>query len=430
MRHLKIAGLMALAALAGCDMDLNDPNNPTEQAAVGSTSGIAQIAVGLQAQYGNVIDEPVYVVGLVTDEIGAGSATFDSYQRADRGEQITGDDGPSSGPWATSYDVVRTANVLIDNTEGVGFGPGMTSSILALAKFYKAMAFGNLYQIYERAPLVVGQEIEDPEFATREQVAAEIIGLLEEARQHLIDNPPPPEFTNDVLMPDFDLANTIDAMLARYNLMAENYDAALAAAERVDLTVLSVYPYTASDPNPLWNLWYSSGNAYQMRAEDAFRDDAEAGDQRIDYWTEEADITGASGPLDDIIRYDEATESFPFYLPDEMKLIMAEVYARRGTPADLLIALELVNEVRTQCSSALDEPVACLPALTILDVPTQEAMLDEILRQRRYELYLQAVRWSDLRRFDEPVKYEFMPVPATECDRNASTPQELCQPVG
>lgn len=427
MRTMRIAGLVLLAALVGCDMDLNDPNNPTELAAVGTTSGIAQIAVGMQALYGNVLDEPVYVVGLVTDEIGAGAATFDSYQRADRGEEITGDDGPSTGPWATSYDVIRVANVLIDNTENVGFGPGMTSSILALAKLYKAMAFGNLYQIYERAPLNVGPTIEDPAFATRAELEAEVIRLLEEARQHVTSNPPPAEFTSSVLMPGFDLENTINAMLARYNLMAENYEAALAAAQRVDLTVLSEYPFSSSDSNPLWNMWYASGNAYQMRAEDEFRNEAEVGDERIDYWTEEADIEGAAGPLDEIIRYDEATESFPFYLPDEMRLIMAEVYARRG---DIALAREQVNEVRTQCSSAIDEPVACLPPLTLLQATTEEAMLEEILRQRRYELYLQAVRWSDLRRFGQPVKYEFMPVPTSECERNQSTPQELCQPVG
>jgi hypothetical protein len=46
--------------------------------------------------------------------------------------------------------------------------------------------------------------------------------------------------------------------------------------------------------------------------------------------------------------------------------------------------------------------VACLPALTATDLPNQADVLDQILWERRYELYLQAVRWSDLRRFGEP----------------------------
>ena len=51
-----------------------------------------------------------------------------------------------------------------------------------------------------------------------------------------------------------------------------------------------------------------------------------------------------------------------------------------------------------------------------------ETMLAEILRQRRYELYLQGLRWSDLRRFGQPVKYAFRPVPPAECDRNNNAP--------
>jgi hypothetical protein len=51
--------------------------------------------------------------------------------------------------------------------------------------------------------------------------------------------------------------------------------------------------------------------------------------------------------------------------------------------------------------------------LEATDLPTQADVLDQFLWERRYELYLQALRWSDLRRFGEPEKYQFMPVPAT-----------------
>jgi hypothetical protein len=106
-----------------------------------------------------------------------------------------------------------------------------------------------------------------------------------------------------------------------------------------------------------------------------------------------------------------------------MRLILAEIHARRG---ELLQALVLVNQVRTPCSSPLNEPVACLPALTLVDVPTQQAMLDQILLEREYELYLQGVRWSDLRRFGKPVKYDYMMAPRTECDRNTNAPSDVC----
>lgn len=419
IRRFGVLALGAALALAACDMDLTDPNFPTEDDAISSPRNLGLVAIGLQAEYGNQLVDPVYSIGLATDEIGAGRATFDSYQRADRGEPITGDDGPATEPWSGQYDVIRTANVLIENAPTVGFGPATTSGILALAKLYKAMALGNLYQIYERAPIHVDPTDSHAVFASRTEVIAEVLRLLGEARQHVTGTPPSAEFRSTILAPGFDLENTIDAMLARYNLMAGNLDAALTAAERVNLGVLSVHRFSSSDVNPLWNLWYNSGNAYQMRAKQSFRLEAEAGDGRVAYWVSPDTIPGVTGRLDQIVRYNTAPVSFPVYLPGEMRLIIAEVHARQDRLPE---ALARVNEVRTQCSSPVAEPLACLPALTLDDVPSQPAMLAEILRQRRYELYLQGLRWSDLRRFGQPTKYAFMPVPTSECDRNRNAP--------
>ncbi|WP_420129892.1 RagB/SusD family nutrient uptake outer membrane protein [Longimicrobium sp.] len=414
-----LAALALLGGLSACELDFTDPNQPPEEEVIVTPATLARVAVGLQAQYSDQLADPVYVTGLVTNEIGATPTAFESYRRADAGSPITGDDGPSLDPWSGQYDVIRTANVLIENVPQVGFGPGTTSGLLALAKLYKAMAFGNLYQHYESFPLVVQSTTSDAPFATRAEAMTEILRLLEEARQHLATTPPSPEFNTTVLAPGFNLAATIDAMLARYNLIGGNLDAAMAAAQRVPLTSLSEFRFATGDVNPLWNLWYNSGNAYQMRAKQSFRLQAEAGDQRVAYWVSPDTIPGATQRMDQIARYNTNTRTYVVYFPDEMRLIMAEVHARQNRLSE---ALALVNAVRTPCTSTLAEPVACLPALTLAQVPTQQAMLDEILRQRRYELYLQGLRWSDLRRFGQPVKYEFMPVPTIECDRNQSAP--------
>lgn len=425
MTRIKYWGLPLLGALAlgACDLDLQDPNSPTEALAVSTTATLTQVAIGLQADYSNQVVDPIYTVGLATDELGAIPEAFESFRKAAAGDEILYTDGPSTGTWSGMYRVIRIADVLIAETPNVGFGPGTTSGMLALAKFYKGLAFAQLYQIYPGAPINVGPDIRNPEFATREQVIAHALSLLQEARQHLQSTPPPAEFRTTILAPGFDLANSIDAMIARFALMSGNQDLALQAAQRVNLGVLSEFRFGALDVNPLWNMWYNSGNAYRLRAPDAFRLEAQPADRRVAYWVAEANINGANGPLDEIRRYDNSTATIPVYLPDEMRLIMAEVHARRGQTAE---ALQLVNAVRTPCQSALNEPVACLPALTAADVPTQQALLAAILRERRYELYLQGVRWSDLRRFGQSTKYAFMPVPITECDRNTSAPANFC----
>lgn len=427
LRH--IAPALALGAallLAACELDLADPNLPNEEEVVSTAEGLQRLAIGLQAEWGNELGDPVYVVGLVTDEIGAGGATFESFQRVDRGDEIENNLGPSEEPWAGMYDVVQIANLLIENAPSVPLESGMRSGILALARLFKAMAFGNLLQIFERIPLDVGPQNTRPSFAGRQEGIQAVFRLLDEARTQLQQTPASAEFNSQIVAPGFDLKNTIEAMDARFGLMFGDQARALAAAQRVDLKLLSEFRFTANDVNPLWNLWYNSGNAWQMRPEDRFRLEAEPGDKRVDYWVTAANITGAVVALDHHKKYFARDASYPAYLPDEMRLILAELRARQN---DLTGALALVNQVRTPCTSTLNEPVACLPALTAADVPTQQAMLDRILKERAYELFLQAVHWSDLRRFGKPVKYNYMMTPRSECDRNANAPGEVCQLV-
>ncbi|MGQ0813613.1 MAG: RagB/SusD family nutrient uptake outer membrane protein [Gemmatimonadota bacterium] len=424
---LSIAMVAALVVSA-CDMDFTDPINPPEELATTTTLGLMQVGVGLQGEWGNALVNPVYADALVTDNIGAISQAFESFRNADAGLPVNNSEGPSTEPWAAMFDVVQVADVLLDNVPNVPMADGTASGLLALAKLHKAMAFGNLLNIYERIPLDVGIDNLDPPFATRQEAYAEVLKLLNEARQHLLTTSVSAEFTSVVPAPGFNLATTIDAMIARFSLIAGDLNAAATAAARVPRNVLSEYRFSTSDVNPLWNLWFNSGNAWRMRPEDRFRTSAQPGDRRVDYFVRASTGNIASNPaspLDDFVRYSTREESFPAYLPDEMLLIRAEVAARAG---NLTEALTLLNDVRTQCTSTLNEPVACLPALTLLAVPTQAAMLEAIFRERQYELYLQGLHWADARRFGKPLKYRFMMVSRPECQNNPNAPAELCQP--
>jgi len=421
-RTLPILMVGALA-LTACDLDLTDPNSPSEDDVLGDISGVLQVAVGLQAEYGNEQVDPVYVAALVADEVGAGGATFQNIQQADAGDPIEPGTGPSEAPWAGMYDVVLVANTLLESAPEVGLGEATLSGVVALAQTYKAMAFGNLLMTYERIPLDVGGNATAPTFATRSEGIDEVLSLLEQARQQIQTTTPSSVFESEVLAPGLDLEQLINGMEARYAIAFERYPEAAAAAGRVDLGSYPEFRFNSEDSNPIWNLWYNGGNGTQMRPEDRFRLEAETGDQRVDFWTNEADISGAVVPLDEHARYSIQASSIPAFFPDEMRLIQAEVAARNNQLDD---ALALVNDVRTPCDSSLDEPVACLPALTAGDVPDQAAMLEEILTQRRYELFTLGTAWRDLERFGEPIKYQWMNIPVTECDRNPNAPADLC----
>jgi hypothetical protein len=267
-----------------------------------------------------------------------------------------------------------------------------------MARTFKAMAFGHLATLHEGAPIEAGIDNPDASFVSRAEVFAEAISLLEQARDGTIATPLSDEFRDDIQADGFDLEVTIYALLARYNLMAGNLAAAEQAADLVPPAARSEFRFSANDQNPVYSTTYNSGNAFQLRARQDFRLEAESGDARVEYWVSPASIAGANRTLDDLARYRDPTDAFAIYLPDEMKLIRAEVAARSD---DLATAIDLINEVRTQCN-ATGEPAACLDALDSGDLPSEQAVLDEILEQRR--------------------KYDFLPLPQTECDRNASAP--------
>ena len=210
-------------------------------------------------------------------------------------------------------------------------------------------------------------------------------------------------------------------MLARYYLVAGQYSNAIAASDRVSRTILSVLAYPTPGRNPIENLSLQLAYVAGLRS---FASQAETGDRRPNYWLNTTIAGPNANPPDTLLyflrKYSTPQESFPLYLPDEMKLIKAEALARTN---DLVGAMVLVNEVRTQTSSTVDEPVAGLGPVVLL---TQSAVLAEIARQRRYELYMQGMRWEDTRRFGTAVTVTptltWLPIPTRECDVNPANP--------
>jgi hypothetical protein len=418
MRRSPLLGALLLAGIVagGCNLDLNDPNFPTEEVVFGDGQNLLLVAVGLQAEAAEMIGPQIFSASLAADEVGAGSASFDNFKAADVGDELTAGQFLSEAPWTAAYRVNKLAGDLLAAVPPLNLRAGTKSGILALAKTLRALAFGHLATLYTDAPIEAGIDNPNASFVPRAQLLTEAISLLNAARQDLQATPASDEFNTTIQAPGFNLSATIDALLARYSLMSGDLAGAATAAARV--TGRSEFRFAQTDPNPVYGNMYNSGNAFQLRARQELRLNAEAGDERVDYWVNAASIQGASRTLDDLNQYRSPDDAFPVFLPDEMTLIRAEVAARQN---DLGTARTLINEVRTECGAA-DEPSACLPALTPAQLPDQAAVLAEILKQRRYELYLQGLRIDDLRRFDAARKYDFLPLPQTECDRNANAP--------
>jgi hypothetical protein len=411
------------AGVAACELDIDNPNAPTSEQIVTSTDGILAVTVGMQSQFAQSIEDYVVPSSLATDEWGTRTRALISWITLFDGENFDQGFSTVSAPYANSFQVIRSANTALRGADEVELGTATEAGVRATAKLFKAMALGWLTQIYEKVPVDVSEDGAVP--VERDQVMATVLELLEGARTDLsgVADADLATFRARALGPGMNLRNTIDAMLARYYLMDEQYEAAIAAADRVNLSVLSVLDYPIPTRNPIENL------AFQLQyvgGLQSFVNAAEPGDRRPAYWVNAAAAALPANPADSIVKplrkYSTPNEPFPLYLPDEMRLIKAEALARTGQFA---AAAVLVNAVRTQTASAVDEPVAGLPALPASALDTEAELLRQIAYERRYELFMQGLRWEDTRRFGTGLTttptFPFLPLPLTECQVNPAS---------
>jgi hypothetical protein len=402
-------------------LDLENPNDPTEEEVLADINGLIAVAVGMQGQFAQTMDDYLVTNSLMTDEWGTQSRALLSYISLMTGENFDASFGVVAAPFSFSYRTIKSANTVLAGSETVGLGPALRAGTVSLARLFKAMAYGMLIQQYDRVPIEVTVSGSLPQ--PRAAVMDTVLALLESARSEIVtvSDADLAGFRSRVLAPGLDLRNTIDAMLARYYLIAGRYDDAIAAANRVNLGVLSVFQFPAPTINPVQGLAFGLQYVGGLKS---FVDQAESGDRRPDYWLNTTGALLTANPPDTLIyalrKYSTQNEAFAVYLPDEMKLIKAEAFARTNRLPE---ALALINEVRTQTSSTVDEPVAGLPPVVLA---TQAQILAEIARQRRYELYEQGLRWEDTRRFGTSVTttptLTFLPIPQQECDVNPADP--------
>jgi hypothetical protein len=412
----------ACIGLAACKLDLTNPNAPSSEQVVTSSDGVLAVTVGMQSQFAQSIEDYIVPSALGTDEWGTRTRALISWIMLFTGENFDQSFVTVSAPYANSYQVIRSANTALQGTESVQLGTATTAGVRATARLFKAMALGWLVQIYEKVPVDVGPGAVPKE---RGEVLDTVLTLLEQARSDIggVSVADLATFRARALGPGIDLTNTINAMLARYYLMDGQYDAAIAAANRVNLGVLSVLQYPAPTRNPIENLAFQLEYVGGLQS---FVNAAQPGDRRPAYWVNTAAAAVPGNPSDSVVKplkkYSTPNEPFPLYLPDEMKLIKAEALTRTN---QLAAAAALVNEVRTQTSSAVDEPVAGLPALPASALDTQAKLLAEIAYERRYELYMQGLRWEDKRRFGAALTttptFPFLPLPLTECQVNPNS---------
>jgi len=425
---IKLAAVMLLS-ISGCSLNINDPNAATNQQVLTNSSGIMALAVGLQQFYStSALGAIILTTGVTTRELAINSTLENLVELEAGGSSLLNNNANVTALWSDLYQVVEMSDQLIANAPTASLDPGTRSGILAEAYLFKAMALGNLAQDFEQAPFDVDASGQ-AKFVPASQVLAEAITLLDSAQQIVSATAPSSQFKSQVLGSGFDLSNTIQIYLARYELFAGNYQDAINAANNVNAGVTSVFSYSTLSQNPVYQGVYL--NKYYA-AQDSFGTSlTEAGDQRLSFYLQpdSAFSTPNGYPIDFLTGFfSTASQPIPAYVPGEIHLIKAEAYVRLG---DLTTAVTEINMVRTKTPS--QDPFgigASLPAYS--GAQTSDALLTEIYRQRCAELYLEGMRLEDSRRLGRPGppastverNRDFYPYPLQERINNSNTPAD------
>jgi hypothetical protein len=438
MKLRQCAVAVTAIALGACNLDLQNPNAPTETQVTTSVDGVIALATGLQNRYSQSYGNFAYMAGLVNDEFAAVSAALVSISDAEQGAVAPGT-GIADNVFNSVYRTVRTADDLLAGSDALAaqFDAGTRSGIRALAFALKADALGEALMSYQQIPIDTYQNTA-PTYVGRSVALQRVRDLLDSAQNTLAATAPSTFFTTRILTPGVNLSNMIQLFRARYARVANDDAAAIAASNQVarsGTTAVSALQFVTPTVNFYSNV---TGGANGIAPRRQWRLSMTGGDQRFTYFVVPSTTTGRVGSLLDAWnRYATATAPLPVYFPDEALLIKAEALARQSSLAAAIAALD---SVRTDCTGGrgIDDPKACLAAYS--GAVTQTAILDDIYLQRRYELFGTGLRWEDSRRrtaIRGPVATPAVPVDGQRCwlpyaigDRNANknVPADATEP--
>ncbi len=438
----KCLGAFAAVSVCACNLDLRNPNSPTESEVTTSADATIGLATGLQGRFAQSYGNFAYMAGLVNDEFASTTAALISISDAEQGSVPPGT-GIAENVFNSVYRTVRTANELLAGSDALAaqFDAGTRSGLRALAFALKAESLGEAMQSYQQIPIKTFGELE-PAYVTRAEALAYIRALLDSARDEIAATPPSTLFNNTILTPGVSLPNMIHLFRARYARIANDDATALSASNlvaRSGATALSIltFPAPAVSPNFYANV---TGGTNGIAPRRQWRLSMTGGDQRFTWFVvPSTTLTGRVGALlDPWNRYSNPSNPLPVYFPDEALLIKAEALANTG---QLAASQAVLDSVRTDCTGnrGIDDPKACLAPL--VGALTQAQLIAEIYNQRRYELLGTGLRWEDSRRRNlirGPVAAPGVPADGQRCwlpyaigDRNANTkvPADPAEPT-
>lgn len=434
-KTLLLASFVCLFTTTSCNKEYINPSAASGPSVTGSVDGLMNLSAGLQRRFTIGRQSPLYtapiggaysVYALRTLNVGN---TAEAELEAGKGA-VTQANSIVTQLWAQCLLTKAEAETILDNLN-VAVDPADRVGLKAYASIFYALSMGTLCQFFEKIPLV---KENNAAFSNRIDVMQKVITVLESADADLTTTTPSAKFISRVPA-GIDVKNTVKALLARYynihSMMTGTYNnvsgnKAITFATAASSTIKSEFRFSASTPNPLgeWNLTVNVFGAIDstLGLRNGLAPVPASSDPRIGFYISRTGPT--TFPLKAFAL--NLTVSYPVYLPGEMSLIIAENHARQSAfPASKTALDAVLTKTNDIYGVNAAQPAYSGPL-------TATALLTEIYRQRRIELFLSGQELEDSRRFARPApnaageerNRTFYPYPQTERDNNTNTPAD------
>lgn len=384
-----------------CDLDLSNPNAATEQEVLNTKDGLFALSIGMRQLYSTQALGSVLLTPSVTCRETAIMTTFANLEELEEGAaKLSGENGYTSRLYSRLVRVKGMSEDLIASVDNVNLNPETAAALKAYGELYRAMTLGQLAHSFTHVPLT-NSKSNDAAFVERSAAYREAINLLESAISRL-GNGVSAEATSGFLG-DFDLVNTCKMLLARYQLIVGDYQNALDNAVDVDQSSVSYWTYDSQNRNPVFEGLFFGTVSYAPRDNFGLPADFDlTGDGRLSFFMVDTDTVSLNDlPIDFMAApfFTAADAPIPVYRPSEATLIQAEAHARLG---NIAAAEASLNELRRK--TAEFDPLG-IGAGYIGEFTSEgnvDALLKEIYKNRRAELFLTGLGLEDSRRFGRP----------------------------
>ncbi len=416
--------LITVFLFASCNQEYLNPSSASQTQVVSDVTGLITLANGLSYKYSITRVSPNYTLpttsGLLTRELVVLNAgNTDEQNLFQGGASVIGNNGVITNLWNQSNLIKSNADLILNNL-AIVTDQGTKGALQAHAAIFKALALGNLAMFWQQAPVATTSKAT---FVDRIAVLNEAISILEAAGAELAKAPISAAFSTRIAA-GIDYANTINALIARYALMAGNNDKAIAAANLVSLatSVKSEFRHDDLTRNALFETSFGNKNVCEPlnnKFSLPLALETPLSDGRIAFFFS----AGGTLNLGRASFFTSNSSVLPVYRAGEVTLIKAEAFARKN---DLSNATTELNRILQKLPAGDSYGIgANQPAYS--GANTQGAILDEIYKQRCIELYLTGMRLEDSRRFGRPASErsrDFLPYPFSERDNNPNTPAD------